>query len=203
MQAITPLLFEIIWYLLGPYIWSRRSVTCKKDNICFIFFLDISPEQISKSNLYTLHHFLMVWNILIIFGRDIDKDQKRCVQDRQFSLSSLGTYLPWNRNLVQAFDIQVDGKCGPGRPKMTWKQLTERDRREWKLSAINHHDRHTWRSGACSWPAIWKGAHWCGCCPCTCTLIKNLIMIYMMICHNSHTVWVNLIIFGRDMYQVK
>ena len=26
-----------------------------------------------------------------------------------------------------AFDIQVDGKCGPGRPKMTWKQLTERD----------------------------------------------------------------------------
>ena len=29
-----------------------------------------------------------------------------------------------------AFDIQVDGKCGPGRPKMTWKQLTERDCRE-------------------------------------------------------------------------
>ena len=24
-----------------------------------------------------------------------------------------------------AFDIQVDGKCVPGRPKMTWKQLTE------------------------------------------------------------------------------
>ena len=36
-----------------------------------------------------------------------------------------------------AFDIQVDGKRGPGRPKMTWKQLTERDCREWKLSAIN------------------------------------------------------------------
>ena len=46
-----------------------------------------------------------------------------------------------------AFDIQVDGKRGPGRPKMTWKQLTERDCREWKLSAINPHDRHTWRSG--------------------------------------------------------
>ena len=41
-----------------------------------------------------------------------------------------------------AFDIQVDGK-----PKMTWKQLTERDCREWKLSAINPHDRCTWRSG--------------------------------------------------------
>ena len=46
-----------------------------------------------------------------------------------------------------AFDIQVDGKRGPGRPKMTWKQLTERDSREWKLSAINPHDRCTWRSG--------------------------------------------------------
>ena len=46
-----------------------------------------------------------------------------------------------------AFDIQVDGKRGPGRPEMTWKQLTERDCREWKLSAINPHDRRTWRSG--------------------------------------------------------
>ena len=45
------------------------------------------------------------------------------------------------------FDKHVDGKCGPGRPKMTWKQLTERDFREWKLSAIDPHDRHTWRSG--------------------------------------------------------
>ena len=32
---------------------------------------------------------------------------------------------------------------------------------------------------ACSKPAIWKGAHWCGCCPCPCTLIKNLIMIWI------------------------
>ena len=46
-----------------------------------------------------------------------------------------------------AFDIQVDGKCGSGKPRMTWKQLTERDCRDWKLSAINPHDRHTWRSG--------------------------------------------------------
>ena len=30
---------------------------------------------------------------------------------------------------------------------MTWKQLTERDCREWKLKAINPHDRDTWRSG--------------------------------------------------------
>ena len=30
---------------------------------------------------------------------------------------------------------------------MTWKQLTERDCREWKLLPINPYDRHTWRSG--------------------------------------------------------
>ena len=52
-----------------------------------------------------------------------------------------------NGAVKTAFDIQVNGKCGPGRPKMTWKQLTERDRREWKLSAIDPHDRDTWRSG--------------------------------------------------------
>ena len=48
-----------------------------------------------------------------------------------------------NGAVKTAFDIQVDGKHGPGRPDMTWKQLTERDCREWKLSAINPHDRRT------------------------------------------------------------
>ena len=47
-----------------------------------------------------------------------------------------------NGAVEAAFDIQVDGKRGPGRPKMTWKQLTERDCREWKLSAINPHDTY-------------------------------------------------------------
>ena len=35
-----------------------------------------------------------------------------------------------NCAIKTTFDIQVDGKCGPRRPKMTWKQLTERDCRE-------------------------------------------------------------------------
>ena len=42
-----------------------------------------------------------------------------------------------------AFDIQIVGK----RPKMTWKQLTESDCRDLKLSAMDPHDRDTWRSG--------------------------------------------------------
>ena len=49
-----------------------------------------------------------------------------------------------NGAVKTAFDIQVDGKRGPGR-----KQLTERDCREGKLLAINPHDRYilSWRSG--------------------------------------------------------
>ena len=51
-----------------------------------------------------------------------------------------------NGAVKTAFDIQIVGKGGPGRPKMTWKQLTERDCRERKLSAINPQDGDTWRS---------------------------------------------------------
>ena len=52
-----------------------------------------------------------------------------------------------NGAVKTAFDLQVDGKRGPGTPKMTWKKMTERDCREWKLLAIDPHYRHTWRSG--------------------------------------------------------
>ena len=91
-----------------------------------------------------------------------------------------------NGAVKTAFDIQVNGKRGPGRPKMTWKQLTERDHREWKLSAIDPHDRDTWRSGvrsakraASQLPG--KGAHCCGYGPYTCMLIKNLMMMMMIV----------------------
>ena len=47
-----------------------------------------------------------------------------------------------NGAVKTAFHIQVEGK-----PTMTWKQLTERDCRKWKLSAINPHDRNMWRLG--------------------------------------------------------
>ena len=57
---------------------------------------------------------------------------------------------------------------------MTWKQLSERDRREWKLSAIDPHGRDTWRSGVRSAMRAarqlpGKGAYCCGYGPCTCT----------------------------------
>ena len=50
-----------------------------------------------------------------------------------------------NGAVKTAFDIQIDGKHGLERPEM--QQLTERDCREWKMSAMDARDRHTWRSG--------------------------------------------------------
>ena len=45
-----------------------------------------------------------------------------------------------------AYDMQVDGRSGPGRPKMTWRAAIERDRKEWTLSEADLCDRITWRS---------------------------------------------------------
>ena len=52
-----------------------------------------------------------------------------------------------------AYDLQIDGKRGggggggAGRPKQTWKKLTEKDCREWKLTTVDPQERSTWRSG--------------------------------------------------------
>ena len=84
-----------------------------------------------------------------------------------------------------ACDIQIEGKQRAGRPKQTWKKLTEKD----LVSGSSR--QSTLKKGApadqvrdllcMQLASTWKGANWCGWCPCTCTLIKNLIMIMMMI----------------------
>ena len=59
----------------------------------------------------------------------------------------------WNTPSVQSRQPVTDGlmeSIGPGRLQMTWKQLTERDRWEWKLSVINPHDGQAWRSTMCT-----------------------------------------------------
>ena len=40
-----------------------------------------------------------------------------------------------------AYDMQIDGKRGAGRPKQTWKKLTEKDCREWKLTTVDPQER--------------------------------------------------------------
>ncbi|XP_056003414.1 uncharacterized protein LOC130049601 [Ostrea edulis] len=45
-----------------------------------------------------------------------------------------------------ALNIQVPGRCRVGRPMLSWRELTEKDRREWKLSTADPQDRKEWRS---------------------------------------------------------
>ena len=45
-----------------------------------------------------------------------------------------------------ACDIQIDGRQGAGRPKITWKKLTERNCPEWKLTTVDPQERSTLRS---------------------------------------------------------
>ena len=45
-----------------------------------------------------------------------------------------------------ACDLQIDGRLGAGRPKLTWKELTEKDCHEWKLMTVDPQERSTWRS---------------------------------------------------------
>ena len=42
-----------------------------------------------------------------------------------------------------ACDIQIDGKQGAGRPKLTWKRLTEKECRELKLTTVDPQERST------------------------------------------------------------
>ena len=46
-----------------------------------------------------------------------------------------------------ACDIEIGGRRRAGRPKITWKKLTEKDCREWKLTTVDPQERSTWRSG--------------------------------------------------------
>ena len=46
-----------------------------------------------------------------------------------------------------ACDIQIGGKRGAGKPKLTWEKLTEKDCREWKLTTVDPQERSTWGSG--------------------------------------------------------
>ena len=103
VQAITPILFELNWYLVGMKKRTSRHVTCKRDNCHFICYVVISPE--AEIVLKLVHSITSVplRHILIMFDRNEEEDQQAChIQERQLSLSLLSSYLPLSRNLMQA-----------------------------------------------------------------------------------------------------
>ena len=54
--------------------------------------------------------------------------------------------LRWCDVVRTACDKKIDGRYGAGRPKLTWKKLTQKDCREWKLTTDDPQKRSTWRS---------------------------------------------------------
>ena len=66
---------------------------------------------------------------------------------RERRLRWFGHVEHWSDAIRTAYDIQIEGRRGAGRPKQTWKKLTEKNCREWKLSTVDPQERSTWRSG--------------------------------------------------------
>ena len=117
------------WSLTKPNLQRLQ----RNDRAMIRQFLNVRPQNI----VTTRSNELLAW--LGIEDLDLILKERR--------LRWYGHVKRSSDEVKAASHIQVEGKHGPGRPKMTWKQLTQRDCREWNLSAINPHDRHTWRSG--------------------------------------------------------
>ena len=78
--------------------------------------------------------------------------EKVGLQDLDPSIERAPTPMVWyversNGAIKSTCDLSLEGRCGPGRPKMSWRELTERDRKQWKLLSLNPQDRKAWRSG--------------------------------------------------------
>ena len=85
----------------------------------------------------------------------------------------------WNAPMVQSrqpLTYRMIERVGLGGPR--WHGSTDRE-------GLQREEAHGYQNSyktyleiwceichECSNPAIWKGAHWCGCFPCTCTLIN-------------------------------
>ena len=44
------------------------------------------------------------------------------------------------------FHMQVPGNAGRGRPRLTWKEVSKKDRAAWRLDGVNPSDRIEWRN---------------------------------------------------------
>ena len=55
---------------------------------------------------------------------------------REKTLQWFGHVEPSSGAIKTVCDIQIDGKRGPGQPKMSWKTLPERDHRQWNLNEV-------------------------------------------------------------------
>ena len=115
---------------------------------------------LTKTNLQRLQHYdrAMIRHICSIKPEDVARVRssellaKLQLQDldlilRERRLRWFGHVAHSSGAISTAYDMQIDGKRGAGRPKQTWKKLTEKDCHEWKLTTVDPQERSTRRSG--------------------------------------------------------
>ena len=141
-SLFTPPVFQNTWLCVQRNVPCQRDLALTKPNL----------QRLQRNNMSMIRQICNVRPQDIVTTRSNELLVQLGIEDLDLILKE--RRLRWyghversNGAVKTAFDIQVDGKRESGRSKMTWKQLTERDCRKWKLSAINPHDRHTWRSG--------------------------------------------------------
>ena len=180
----------------GHAMFSKRRL---KQNL-FLTYLEVSDTQSRPKHMfgYTCiimsffipHHTIVVGYYFISEDLILKERRLRWYGHVECSSGAVKTVC----------DIQVDGKRGPQRPRMTGKQLTERDCREWKLSAESGSSRLStlmigtpgdlmWDLPCMQQASYLEGGQWCGCCLCTCMLIKNLMMMMMLVVHIFFSGW--------------
>ena len=115
---------------------------------------------LTKTNLQGLQHNdrAMIRQICIIKPEDVatvrSSELLAKLELEDLDLILKERRLPWFGNVERssgavktACDIQIKGRRGAGRHKLTWKKLTEKDCCEWKLKTVDPQEKSTLRSG--------------------------------------------------------
>ena len=94
----------------------------------------IKPEDVAR-----------VWSSELLAKLELDEDLNLILRERGLRWFA---HVDRSSGAVRTeCDIQIEGRRGEGRPKLTWKKLTKKDCREWKLTTFGPQERSTWRSG--------------------------------------------------------
>ena len=112
-----------------------------KDRVHSIMFLDLwCFYQIWLDFITFFFIIIIFYNVASV--RSSELLAKLQLEDldlilRERRLRWFGHVARWSGAIRTAYDMQIDGKRGAGRPKQTWKKLTEKDCREWKLTTVD------------------------------------------------------------------
>ena len=113
--------------------WIPRPILQRNDRAMIRQICSIKPEDVARVRSSELLAKLQLEDLDLIL--------------RERKLRWFGHVARSSGAIRTAYDMQIDGKRGAGRPKQTWKKLTEKDCREWKLTTVDPQERSTWRSG--------------------------------------------------------